>query len=313
MKKSQKIVITALLCVLVCAIILLIGCNKKENEPKDTEVITTDPSNSETNAPETNIPETNSPETEAHVHSFGDWSIKEEATCTSEGTEERICTCGTKESNTIPVKEHSWDEGKISEDTDKKTFTCLECNATKEEDIVHIFTVTEEEWSNALNLLLSPNYVHTITSSANGMNMVSIIEKNENIIRTNSTQGEYSMIQYWVVENDQYRLHEKQDPNITSYYSNLQFEYDKIFLYSNFQYNEETQSYISEKIIAEGNFGLSLPPSSDIYSDLSFQFKDGKLVSLSYTLSINMGQLIMVNTEAITYGNAPELSLPDLE
>ncbi len=42
-----------------------------------------------------------------HVHSFGAWSVTDEATCLKAGTEARVCTCGEKETKTIPTLEHT--------------------------------------------------------------------------------------------------------------------------------------------------------------------------------------------------------------
>jgi len=41
-----------------------------------------------------------------HEHKFGEWSTVKEASCTDDGAEERYCTCGEKESRTIPAKGH---------------------------------------------------------------------------------------------------------------------------------------------------------------------------------------------------------------
>lgn len=44
-----------------------------------------------------------------HVHTFGEWTTVKEATCIEEGMKERICNCGEKETENIPVSEqHDW-------------------------------------------------------------------------------------------------------------------------------------------------------------------------------------------------------------
>ncbi len=42
-----------------------------------------------------------------HVHSFGEWIITKNATCTEFGVQERLCSCGEKETQSIPLKEHT--------------------------------------------------------------------------------------------------------------------------------------------------------------------------------------------------------------
>ena len=49
------------------------------------------------------------PET-AHVHAWSDWNTTLEATCTEEGKQERSCSCGEKETQSISVIEHKYVE-----------------------------------------------------------------------------------------------------------------------------------------------------------------------------------------------------------
>ena len=44
--------------------------------------------------------------TEPHKHSFGEWIVTKEATCTVDGEQERSCSCGKKETQTINSKGH---------------------------------------------------------------------------------------------------------------------------------------------------------------------------------------------------------------
>ena len=43
---------------------------------------------------------------EAHTHSFGEWVTSKNATCVEEGTKERLCSCGEKETETIEATGH---------------------------------------------------------------------------------------------------------------------------------------------------------------------------------------------------------------
>ena len=57
----------------------------------------------------------------AHVHSFGEWTITKLPSCTEAGEQERLCTCGEKQTQTIPAKGHQFGEWKTV-----KNATCTE-------------------------------------------------------------------------------------------------------------------------------------------------------------------------------------------
>lgn len=40
-------------------------------------------------------------------HAFGKWTIVRAATCTGDGEEERTCSCGERETRTVPAKGHT--------------------------------------------------------------------------------------------------------------------------------------------------------------------------------------------------------------
>jgi hypothetical protein len=46
-------------------------------------------------------------ETDAHVHAFGEWTTVKDATCTVKGEQERICSCGEKETKSIDATGHT--------------------------------------------------------------------------------------------------------------------------------------------------------------------------------------------------------------
>ncbi|MBE6645855.1 MAG: hypothetical protein E7612_10885 [Ruminococcaceae bacterium] len=52
-------------------------------------------------------------ETPAHTHSYGEWETTKAATCTAEGSKERYCSCGEKQTSTISITEHSYGEWEI--------------------------------------------------------------------------------------------------------------------------------------------------------------------------------------------------------
>ena len=94
-------------------------------EPEETTPPETTPP--ETNPPETNPPETAPTETTPsettpsvptepteppHVHSFGQWIVIQDPTGTTEGTEQRICSCGYTETRPIPVLDNPFTDVK---------------------------------------------------------------------------------------------------------------------------------------------------------------------------------------------------------
>ena len=46
--------------------------------------------------------------TPEHTHSFGEWSVSEDATCTEEGVKVRYCDCGEMQSEAIPAIGHNY-------------------------------------------------------------------------------------------------------------------------------------------------------------------------------------------------------------
>ena len=257
-------------------------------------------------------------------HAWGNGDITTSATCETEGVTTFSCVnCEITKTETIPTTEHIWDEGKITtsatrEFDGEKTFTCINCQTTRTEAVKSVLTVTEEEWIAALNLLLNNNYVQTESYSMGESKSTLVTQKNGNNISVTSSQGAQSYTQYWIVENNKYRTYQNNDASIAdSTYWNYQFEYHNIFLYNDFKFDETTKSYISDKIVYKAT-AFSTDPNAEspewIFTNLSFQFLDGKLVSLSYTQSFDaeMGGMTMDSTQSITYGNAPEITLPSL-
>ena len=82
----------------------------------------------------------------AHTHSFGQWMVTTEPTCTEEGIKTRECDCGVTERAAVPAVGHSWDAGRITREPTAeadgvKTYTCLVCKATKTEPVKYSGTL----------------------------------------------------------------------------------------------------------------------------------------------------------------------------
>ncbi|MDO4266084.1 MAG: hypothetical protein Q4C63_06445 [Eubacteriales bacterium] len=74
--------------------------------------------------------------TGCHKHEFGEWEIITPAGCTTDGTQERVCKCGEKETETIPAAGHSFGEWEVvnaatcTEDGEEIR-TCSACEETE--------------------------------------------------------------------------------------------------------------------------------------------------------------------------------------
>lgn len=84
------------------------------------------------NTPSTSVPTTGEPSfpttipgNVTHTHDFGDWVEIASATCASEGTKERVCSCGEKEIISTPILDHQWIDA-----TCEAAKTCSVCGAT---------------------------------------------------------------------------------------------------------------------------------------------------------------------------------------
>ena len=78
--------------------------NSKENTPGATE--STDPTNAE--SPSKNPADNSSSNT--HVHAYGAWVTVSPATCQEQGSRERICSCGSKETEKLAKMNHNYVE-----------------------------------------------------------------------------------------------------------------------------------------------------------------------------------------------------------
>ncbi|MBQ9558074.1 MAG: peptidoglycan DD-metalloendopeptidase family protein [Clostridia bacterium] len=74
----------------------------------------------------------------SHTHSYGSWQTVVEATCTVNGSRQRVCSCGDTQTESIPATGHSWNAGEVivgagCTDAGVKLFTCTKCTATRTE------------------------------------------------------------------------------------------------------------------------------------------------------------------------------------
>lgn len=70
-----------------------------------------------------------------HTCTFGEWTVVTNATCTQDGTKERVCSCGEKETEIIAALGHDW---KVADCQSPKT--CNRCSATEGSTSDHAYT-----------------------------------------------------------------------------------------------------------------------------------------------------------------------------
>lgn len=83
-----------------------------------------------------------------HTHSFSEWIIVTNPTCTETGIKIRECDCGHTERSEVAATGHQWDEGKVTKEATKnsdgvRTFTCTICRKTRTEVIKAAAEVSE--------------------------------------------------------------------------------------------------------------------------------------------------------------------------
>ncbi len=102
MKKMFKI--TGLFCLIVFTLLTVTSCDQfldGFSALQGSEQITTRPDNEKVTTPQKSPEQTTPPE--AHTHKFGDWVTVKEPTKAENGQKERSCSCGEKETQTIPA------------------------------------------------------------------------------------------------------------------------------------------------------------------------------------------------------------------
>ncbi len=90
-------------------------------------------------------------EEETHTHSFGAWTVVTEATCTADGRKERVCSCGEKETESIPATGHSYGGWTTSKEATcgevgEKQRVCSSCGHTEKASIAATGKHTYGEW-----------------------------------------------------------------------------------------------------------------------------------------------------------------------
>ena len=112
-----------------------------------------------------------------HTHSFGEWTVTTEPSCTEPGIKTRECDCGQTERAEIPATGHQWDNGKVTKEPTKdadgeKAFFCMICKATKTE-VIKAGEIVSEPTEDMDSTENSESTISTGESEASGENQLS--------------------------------------------------------------------------------------------------------------------------------------------
>ena len=194
---KKLLCITILMLALVC---MLASCNNSDNTPS-------------------------TPENPTHTHAYGEWEIQKAATCTAEGSKDRYCSCGEKQTASVPatghsfggwttIKEATFSEkgsesrqcacGKIEmrdiakKESEVQTITATECHA----EFIQIYTKMLEQKTISYTEEYTNNYgsyqfVESIYFDGN--NYFLYYYENQNI-----THGHYHNEQWWGLKDGSY-------------------------------------------------------------------------------------------------------------
>ena len=94
----RKSLLLVLVLILVC-VLTLSACDNGTDQPQNPDA------EQSTNQPTDNNNESSN--TDNHTHTFGQWTTIKDATCTVKGEQERSCSCGEKETQSIDALAHT--------------------------------------------------------------------------------------------------------------------------------------------------------------------------------------------------------------
>lgn len=81
-----------------------------------------------------------------HRHDFGEWSLVKEPSCTDEGVETRVCSCGATENRYLAKEEHIPGEWVVDADYNEKTISCTVCQTVLKTEALSEHTHNWSKW-----------------------------------------------------------------------------------------------------------------------------------------------------------------------
>ena len=213
-----------------------------------------------------------------HTHSYAEWETVKNATCTTEGTKERYCACGEKQTATISMVAHTYGDWKIVKEathsekgSEERSCVCGERETRDIEIIPLVTTITEGEWKNAFDVskYSSITVVGTVNGSEDGVDFAhdTVIKYYGRLLFT-TTSGVVDLLEATTISYEEVILESFYDLGLSSI-ERLLSDYRELndFGYSKITYIESEKCY---QAVSE-------------YGEIhKFWFADGKLKEYSY-------------------------------
>mgnify|MGYP004645765103 FL=1 len=205
--------------------------------------------------------------------------------------------------------EHTFDNG-VETSTGKK-YTCSVCGYEK----IISYQVSETEWKEILNTTVNYSYEETITATFKEETNTSQIKVylTENAVFADAV-NDYKDIA--VKENDKYYYYSfiygrdgwtKQELTEEDYNSGRKVYAESLTYYLNeyskFTYNTETKKYTLDTLDVSSIASNGSADVSAIFSNISIGFEDGKITSLTCTLTTSRPSSFYSSTAQIVYKN----------
>lgn len=173
----------------------------------------------------------------AHTHTFGEWETVKAATCTADGSKERYCDCGEKQTATIVQIAHNFSEwGVVKEATatekgsEERSCACGK-KETREIPVKEIVNTEEVQFNNACSLIAEGKFEQAYELLSGIKNYAPAKEKLANFFYAPQTVIETYGYTDSSLRQETYTYTYSEDGNILSYARGQNS-------YTNFTYNE---------------------------------------------------------------------------
>lgn len=281
MKKTLKFILLVSLALLICTLIFTACDSSNETStPNDTST----PSDATT------------PSINAHAHDFDEWEIIKPASCSQEGSKERYCACGEKQTASISATGHNFGEWTIVKEATRTEKGCEErvCSCgekeTRDIDVLPVVTtVTKNEWKKAFDFSTAGKlsiYIEELCSDS----FDDKVYGSKGTITVQNGTIDSDFIVLWGDEENAYQNSEEGEIytffDIGNYAeewfrefgSDLRDEAD--YGFSSFEYSESSKSYVAW-----------LEIDGQIFCDVNFWFEDKQMTKITISGKSDEGEL----------------------
>ena len=236
------------------------------------------------------------PENPTHTHAYGEWEIQKAATCTAQGSKDRYCSCGEKQTASISATGHSfgdWTTVKEASTTEtglkERTCSCGEKETQNIDMLVVLTTVTKNEWKKAFDFSTANNfsiYVEELSSDSIDNSVYGV--KGTLTIKNGTIHRD--LIELWGNREEVYQ--DSVEGTIYAFFdigdyvgewlwefgSDLQDEAD--YGFSLFEYSESSKSYVAW-----------LEIDGQIFCDVNFWFENKQITKITMSGTNEEGEL----------------------